>query len=185
MATRTIYFVRHGEYDFEAQSPSLKRLTGRGKKQAQLTGKRLRSLPATFIYSSDLIRAVETAEIIRRNHEGIPYEKRRNLRECVLPSPFVFKNVPEEYLRAGQAQADAAFSRFLRPARGHDKHEIIVAHGNLIRYLISRVLVDSGYNWSRMGTNYCGISKVVVKSNGRIRLITYNDTGHLPRHSQT
>ena len=58
-------------------------------------------------------------------------------------------------------------------------------HGNPIRYLISRLLVDSGDSWSRMGTNNCGISKVVVRSNGRIRLMTYNDTGHLPHQSQT
>ena len=180
MATRTIYFVRHGEYDWQAQPPSLKRLTPLGKKQAQLTAKRLRSLPVTAIYSSDLIRAVETAEIIRRNHDGIPYAKRRVLRECALPSPYSFKNVSEERLRAGQKQAAAAFSSFLRPARGHDKHEIIVCHGNLIRYLVSRLLVDSGDNWSRMGTSNCGISKVVIKSDGRMRVITYNDIGHLP-----
>ncbi len=90
-----------------------------------------------------------------------------------------------EYLQAGQKQAAAAFSSFLRPARGRDKHEIIVSHGNLIRFLVSRLLADSGNNWTRLGTDNCGISEVVIKSDGRIVLVTYNDVGHLPRRLQT
>ncbi len=81
MAIRTIYLVRHGEYDWDDQPSPLKGLTERGVEQAQLTAKRLGSLPATAIYSSDLQRAVETAEIIHGRFDGVPHEKRRNLRE--------------------------------------------------------------------------------------------------------
>ena len=65
MATRTLYLIRHGEYDWDDQPTPHKGLTRRGRKQARLTARRLRTLPATAIYSSDLRRAVETAEIIR------------------------------------------------------------------------------------------------------------------------
>jgi broad specificity phosphatase PhoE len=60
MATRRIYLVRHGEYNRDDPHSPLRGLTHRGVKQARLTARRLRSVPATAIYSSDLTRAIET-----------------------------------------------------------------------------------------------------------------------------
>lgn len=61
-----------------------------------------------------------------------------------------------------------------------DRHELIVAHGNLIRYLICRVLGASPRAWASMRINNCGLSEVVVESDGSLTLASYNDTGHLP-----
>ena len=179
MATRRIYLVRHGEYDWDDQPSPLKGLTPRGVQQAQLTAKRLGSVPAGAIYSSDLQRAIETAEIICRELSGVPYEKTRELRECFLPNPLS-ENVPEELIQAGEKQAATAFSKYLRPARGHDRHEIIVTHGNMIRYLVSRILGGSPDSWLRMRTLNCGITEMAVESDCRIWLVSYNDVGHLP-----
>ena len=46
MATRRIYLVRHGEYDWDDQPGPLKGLTPRGVKQARLTAN-LRKWPST------------------------------------------------------------------------------------------------------------------------------------------
>ena len=179
MATRRLYLVRHGEYDWDNEPGPEKGLTARGVEQARLTAKRLGRVPLTALYSSDLARAVQTAEIIRQDHDGIPCAKRSILRECFLPGPFL-TNVDAERIEAGRKQAAAAFSEFFRPARGEDKHEIIVSHGNLIRYLVARVLGGCGDDWYRMGTLNCGISQVEVTSDGRMRVLAYNDAGHLP-----
>ena len=77
-------------------------------------------------------------------------------------------------------QAEAAFFRYLRPTRGDDKNEIIVSHGNLIRYLVSRVLGGSPDSWLRMRTFNCGITEIAVESDGRLWLVSHNDVGHLP-----
>ena len=185
MATRTIYLVRHGEYDWDDRPSPVKGLTERGVEQTRLTAKRLRSVPATAIYSSDLQRAVETAEIIRGVFDGVRYEKRRNLRECIpaVPGDLIenrlFSRFSPERLRVGEQHAAAAFAKYFRPTRGEDKHEIVVSHGNLIRYLVSRILTDSGDGWVRMRTLNCGISEVAIDSDGRIQLASYNDVGHL------
>jgi probable phosphoglycerate mutase len=125
------------------------------------------------------MRAVETAQIIGAEHDGVPYTKRSDLRECVLPSP-VFANVPPEHLQAGEAQAAGVFSRYLRPTPSGDENEIIVSHGNLIRYLASRVLHGAPDSWLQMKTFNCGITEIAIESDGRLWLVTYNDVGHLP-----
>ena len=168
----------HGEYDWDNQPNPMKGLTARGVQQAQLTAKRLRSVQATAIYSSDLMRAVETAAIISGELDGFPCRKRRDLRECFLPSP-TFANVPAELIQAGEKQAASVFSKYLCPTRAGDKHEIIVSHGNMIRYLAARVL-GSPDSWLRMRTFNCGITEIAIESDGRLWLVSYNDVGHLP-----
>ena len=103
MATRRVYLVRHGEYDWDDQPSPLKGLTPRGVQQAQLTAKRLRAVSPAAIYSSDLARAVETAEIIASEFDRIPFKKRKNLRECFLRSP-AFTNVPVEVIQAERSK---------------------------------------------------------------------------------
>jgi broad specificity phosphatase PhoE len=124
------------------------------------------------------MRAVETAEIIGAEFNGIPYEKDSELRECYLPSPALI-DVPLELIQAGEKQAAAAFSKYLC-TRGDAKNEIIVSHGNLIRYLASRVLGSATDSWLRMRTFNCGITEIAVESDGRLWLVSHNDVGHLP-----
>jgi probable phosphoglycerate mutase len=174
-----IFLVRHGEYDWDNQPSPVKGLTVRGVQQAKLTAQRLRNMPVTAIYSSDLMRAVETAEIIRAEFDGVTYKKRKELRECYLSNPNQSK-VPKELIEQGERQAEEAFCRYLRPTRGNDKSEIIVSHGNLIRHLASRVVASSPDSWFRMKTFNCGITEIAIDADGGKWLVSYNDVGHLP-----
>jgi alpha-ribazole phosphatase/probable phosphoglycerate mutase len=65
---KTLYFVRHGETDWNARHLIMGQrdlpLNARGREQAALTAKRLAGIPFTTCYSSDLVRARETAEIL-------------------------------------------------------------------------------------------------------------------------
>ena len=179
MAIRTVYLIRHGEYHWDTDHARFLHLTPRGEKQARLTAKRIASIPVTAFYSSDLVRAVETAEIIRRHLPGSTLVKRRMLREVLPPSPWL-KNVVPERTDAGRKRAELAFVRLFRKARGGDKHEVVVCHGNLIRWLVTRGIGGSGEEWLRMDTRNCGISEVVVSADGTIKVVSYNDVGHLP-----
>jgi broad specificity phosphatase PhoE len=98
----------------------------------------------------------------------------------MLPWQPTFGNVPVEIIEAGEKQAAAAFSKYLRPSPGDDKNEIIVSHGNLIRYLASRVLGGSPDSWLRMRTYNCGITEIEIESDGRPWVVSHNDVGHLP-----
>lgn len=179
MGTRHIYLVRHGEYDWDDQPHPMKGLTVLGKQQAQITAERLSSVSIAAIYSSDLQRAIETAEIIGRAHAGVPHKQSPDLRECMLSCP-AFSEAPRERLQEGHEQAERAFSEYLRPTDGDDGSDIIVSHGNLIRYLAARVL-GSRKSWRQLNTFNCGITEIAVDPNGSLWLVTYNDVGHLPR----
>lgn len=66
-----VYFVRHGETDFNAKhvhQPDTAQLNELGRKQALRAQEEVRKLQPTHIISSNHTRAVETAEII--NKEG-------------------------------------------------------------------------------------------------------------------
>jgi len=182
MATRTIYLVRHGLHDHELEGG----LTPVGVEQARLTAQRFRSLPISAIHCSTMPRAAETAEIIAQVFPDVPLHRSRGLRECfpcIPPIPVYieyFAQVPAEDIVQGRKQAEKAFVRYFKRARGKDKHEILVSHGNLIRYFVCRVLQIRPEAWGSMDMGNCGISKVLTKSDGWMILVSHNDVGHLP-----
>lgn len=84
MTTKKIGLIRHGETEWnhlgKAQGHSDIPLNDLGRKQAKLLGKRLALENWERIYSSDLLRAKETAEIIA-TYTKLPHLTDRRLRE--------------------------------------------------------------------------------------------------------
>ena len=66
--TNTIYLVRHGQTEWnikgKTQGHGNSNLTEKGKTQAMELAEAMVKYPIDYIYSSDLGRAIETAEII-------------------------------------------------------------------------------------------------------------------------
>lgn len=201
MASRWLYLVRHGQYEKvspdEGTGGESKAeltvlvdggLTALGMEQARLTAERLESCPIDAIHCSSLPRAVQTAEIIARAFPRIQLRKTQILWECIpcVPSSLSehFSDVTPEEARQGGERAEEAYGRYFKPAQGEDKHEIVVCHGNLIRYLVSRALGAEPETWLRMGTLNCGISLVQVAS-GWTTVMSFNDSGHLPMDKRT
>ncbi len=195
MATRTLYLLRHGKhqnlpFDRKAgltleQARKLDAgLMPIGVEQAQVTAQRLSSLPISAIHCSTLPRARETADIIIPKFPGVPVYRSRALRECipcVPPARAEYFKIFIGDLSPGKVQAEKAFDKYFKPARGDDKHEIIVSHGNLIRYFVCRILQAPPESWTEMNTHNCGITQVQIQSDGTIWLVSYNSAGHLPR----
>ncbi len=81
---KTVFIFRHGETTWNLknmiQGHSDIPLNSRGLEQAQTIVPRLRDATIEKIYSSDLIRAMQTTEIVNE-HLQVPIEFRRNLRE--------------------------------------------------------------------------------------------------------
>lgn len=80
-----LYFVRHGESEANVQRVISNRespfgLTERGREQAEVLAERLRGIPITAIYSSPVLRAIETADIISKRLDQ-PYQITEALRE--------------------------------------------------------------------------------------------------------
>jgi serine/threonine-protein phosphatase PGAM5 len=188
---RILYLIRHGHYFMEAppSGGAVGSLSPLGVAQARRTARRMRGVPFAIIHCSTLPRAVETADLIRRARPLVPLRYAHVLRESIPSLPrrrgWISRRLhPEDIARAG-SRAERALVRYFRPSRGPDRHELIVAHGNLIRYLVCRVLGVSPRAWADMGSHNCGVSVVAVRGDGTRSLLSYNDTGHLPPHLVT
>ncbi len=191
MAVKTVYLVRHGHYE-SWQNKAVDgegRLTGFGQEQAQAAARRISSLPLTAIHCSTLNRAQQTCQIIAEQFPNLKSKKSALLCEGipVIPPRWqeFLSDYPEEDLAVDRARADKAFRTFFTKPKKADAHELIVAHGNLIRYLLCRVLeVDVG-SWGYMEIDHCSISEVRITSKGWMKLMRMNDTCHLPAHLVT
>ncbi len=178
---RTLVLVRHGAYSTEG-------LTRLGKMQAAQAARRIRRVPATAIHCSTMKRAVQTAEIIAKELRGLPLRRANLLRECVPSLPPELREgsgVPAEAMRLGKDQADRAYRRYFRRPSGRDACDVLVCHGNLIRYLVCRALALGTYAWCYLGSAHCGITVIRIMANGKTILDSYNDTGHLPENMRT
>ena len=187
---RTLYLIRHGVYDEDdPRDPDLGRaLTPRGEEQARRTGARLARLGIRFdaLHASTMTRARQTADLIGQALGGITPQLSRDLRECTPPT--VREDVMARQSAGGpdscRATLERARERYLRPCAQGDSTEIIVCHGNVIRYLVSRVLGLDSTLWLNMTIANCSISVVQVRADGRTRLVSFADVGHLPEAMQ-
>lgn len=187
---KTIILVRHGQY-YPKSENTLEKLTTLGRKQAQLAGKRLAENKIDRIVHSTMPRAQETAEIIKKT---LGYRKKMescdSLRECVPGFPKKLRkkygHTDEKKLKSYKVQADRAFKKYFKAPR-KDSVEVLVCHGNIIRYLICKVMALEGYEWMQMDIQQCGMSVVVLRSKGEHRkiVISHNDVGHIPKHLRT
>src|SRR5436190_1460880 len=92
MGTRILSLVRHGTYDTGEAGEKYDQVTSLGTRQPTRVGNRLASLDLHVLHHSDLLRAVETAEIIARELDrAIPVKSSKLLREGVptVPCPWL------------------------------------------------------------------------------------------------
>jgi serine/threonine-protein phosphatase PGAM5 len=174
VGTRTLLFLRHGQYDAESRGE----LTPLGREQALLTAKYLEPLRFDVVWSSTLPRARETADIVAEHLGGLRVRHTGLLREG-LYTKVEGHEVPASERREDRARADAAYGKIVRTSR-IDRTELVVCHGNLIRYLMCRALHTPVAKWMRMTTSHCGLTRVIVRDTGAVRVVSYNETSHLP-----
>ena len=177
---KILFFVRHGQYEPNGFGG---KLTTLGRKQALRLARRLNEWPITTIRSSDMARAVETAQIIAEHMGGIRVRKSPVLRE-MFPTAFRGRVVPLKHRAQGKDNLDTILKRYFRLPRS-TRHEVIVCHGNVIRSLVCRVLNVRLTLWGQMGSANAGITRFTLFSDGHVGLSSYNDVGHLPTHMIT
>ena len=143
-----LYLVRHGETDWNRQ----RRIQGRtdiplndtGREQARLAASVLSSLPVARVYSSPLVRARETAEIISALLGTEPSSALADLTERDygaaegLTSAEVDARFPEGSSVPRQEDRSHATARFLAAVAGLAKlypHDslVVVSHGGVLR----------------------------------------------------
>jgi serine/threonine-protein phosphatase PGAM5 len=66
-----------------------------------------------------------------------------------------------------------------------DRHDIIVCHGNVIRYFVTKVLKVDTKAWLQMTIGNCSLTTVNIRPDGSLKLVSFNDLGHIPPNLQT
>ena len=109
------------------------------------------------------------------------WEKRQHLPSDLKPWLDMWAAGTEwSRIEQGMQQARRSFEKYFVPAHRSTRHEIVVCHGNILRYFVCRALNVAEDAWIQTDVHNCGISEILVEPNGRTMLVSHNDTGHLP-----
>lgn len=174
---RKLILVRHGQYD-----PLTGRLTALGRRQAAATVRALRQFELDAIHCSTMIRAQETASILKRGlGSRLKLSRSRLLTEAIpTPVPGLTERAQLPELAQNLRRMQRAHARLARPARG-ERTELVVAHGNLIRLFVCLTLDVKPVTWLKMRIHNCSISVLLVKDDAQQVLSSFNETLHLPK----
>jgi serine/threonine-protein phosphatase PGAM5 len=174
---RKLILVRHGQYD-----QLTGRLTALGRKQAAATIRALRQYEFEAIHCSTMIRAHQTASILKKGlGSRLKIERSRLLSEALpTPVPGLTERAQLPELRQNLVRMQRAHARLARPARG-ERTELVVAHGNLIRLFVCLTLDVKPVTWLKMRIHNCSISVLVVKDDAQHVLSSFNETLHLAK----
>lgn len=189
-----IILIRHGQYKPQSETQS-EQLTKLGRTQAKLIGKRLRDYKIDQIFVSTMPRALETAELILKE---IDYKKKMIktdlLRECIPGFPLSLQKkyglTDTKRFKKDIIQSEKAFKNFINVklnAKNTNKTVLIVCHGNIIRYLACKVLGIETLKWVKLDILQCSLSIFELRNQKeeKMKLISFNDVGHIPISKQT
>lgn len=186
---RTIILVRHGAYQADPANPSPgPGLLPIGAAQAKLAASRLATMGKfDAIVSSPMTRAHETARVIAADVPHGSFEILPQLQECTPPTrrKEITKNETAESMAACKATLDALFSQRFVPTAGSPRRELFVAHGNVIRSLVVRALGVDPEAWLEMSVGHASITEILIEPDGRFKVISAGDVGHLPLNLQS
>lgn len=157
-----LLLVRHGETDWNRSGRVMGDqaipLNQVGERQAQVCAEILSRTPISGVFTSPVLRAVQTAEILRRPHE-VPLQHISELREIGVglwinrywkdfaddPARRDWYGQPDtarpsggETLREVQHRAVGAVERIIKCPQ--DKPYVFVSHGDVIRAILAHYL---------------------------------------------
>ena len=200
-----ILLIRHGRQESPLCNVDVP-LAEEGRRQAELLGERLAGKQIDAVWSSNLIRAVETADIINERIKA-PRKIRESLKEISFGdmeglSDEVIADRYEDFLRArlkmerdmsypGGECAEDVLARVLpvmKEILNMDYETVaIVTHGGVIRSLVAHYLGMDLARVPLLATQLenCGITELWIrKHDGRVILNRFNDASHLEGHPE-
>jgi serine/threonine-protein phosphatase PGAM5 len=187
-AARTIVLVRHGAYDTAApRSEDGPGLVPLGIAQARLTGARLRGLPDAprKIIASNMTRARQTAGVIHETLPEVPVELTDTLRECTPRTVNAMGAMALEAAQLCEKRLDAAFATYFIAAADGAETDVLVCHGNVIRYFVMKTLGVDATHWLQMSVGHGSLTVIRIEPNGAYHLLSVGDVGHLPPNMQS
>jgi serine/threonine-protein phosphatase PGAM5 len=182
---RTVVLVRHGAYADDDDSVDEGHLVTLGRQQARMVAERLDAMPIAFdsLQASTLNRARETAEIVAEWFPDLDLELHDDLRECTMRTrrQDIMERLDPDEAKACEDRLEGTFARLFRPVEGESgRHDIVICHGNVIRWFVCKILDVDPEAWLQMGIAHCSITVVQVRTDGSMKLLSFADSGHVP-----
>ena len=196
-----LYIIRHGETfgNLNGDGFSETDHTPKGERQIALLGERFKDENIDKFYVSPLVRAVKTANAVRKYHKNTPIiidtlllEKGTSPDYIGLPDEEIKKLCPDAEINhrspLGEEDDLKAYSRAkkiiekIKAENGFEDTIVIIAHGTFNSYLVLAALdfpLKENFNFSHVNT---GVTLVqTIKENGVIKtkLKFLNDYSHL------
>ncbi len=189
---RTIYLIRHGEYNQTDTSDSDigNVLTPLGIAQARLLSARLKGMSVKFtsLVSSTMIRAIQTAQVINADFPELELKESNLIRECTPPTwreDIMVKTDPKELSECVDNLEKAFREFFISSPDANNRNDIIVCHGNVIRYFVAKVLKVDTMSWLQMSITNCSLTIIRITPDGTMKLDAFGDYGHIPENMRT
>jgi len=185
-----IYLIRHGAYDrdtVQADDRIGGALNALGHDQGKLIGERLASLPVRFhaLATSDFTRARETANDIGVILHMTPMQDSL-IHECTPTADRddYMKNHSPANIAVCDANLQAAWAKYFKPTPDGDTHDLLVSHGNAIRWMVAKALGMDIRAWSHFDIANASLTVINIRADGSMRLAMFSDVGHLPVNKQ-
>lgn len=210
MPITKLYLVRHGQSGgnvsgtFGGHSPTP--LSELGLEQAEITAKALAKERINIIYSSDLLRAVQTAEPLaeklgleinktsafRERHVGVLEGLTFNESKQQYPKDYYalinrdinHKITDGESYRHLLRRGTSALKEILQTNKG--KRVVIFSHTGAICYLTLYLIGAINRHTKQtpwLVTSNCGINRFEIRGRNNTRVLAINDTRHLMKNT--
>ncbi len=198
----TFYLVRHGQTVWntlgKTQGHGDSPLTNLGVSQAENLGEALKDFPIDIVYSSDLGRAVQTAEIIseKLGKKSVPTPLLREMGfgiwegmqlkkiEETYPEKFnLWRHSPDKLEIEGGETLNHILDRQKQLIeelnnKYENKHILLVSHSVTVRVMLLHFLDSSVKNLYRIKIDNTALNIVEYRNYGPV-VIKINDTTHL------
>lgn len=185
-----LYLIRHGIYDRNdsLSDETANGLNPQGHEQARLTGERLKGLHLKLgrIVSSNYTRARETAADIAALL-GRPVTVDTLLHECTpyaARADYMANAAPGE-IDACEANLTVAWARYMTASPDSNVVDLLVCHGNVIRWFAARAMGADTKRWSSLDVANGSITIISVGPEGASKLAVFSDVAHVPPDQQT
>ena len=200
-----LYLIRHGRQNSTLCNVDAE-LSAEGRTQAELLRDRLMSYPIDAIYSSNLIRAKQTAEILNQAFK-LPVQVRENLKEIsfglmtgmtgqYIDEHFHDFNIEQNKLlndlpypggENGMAVYERVMPVITELLQSGSHNILIVTHGGVIRALLAALIgrTQAERFLFAVSLENTGITQLIYnQENERFYLERFNDCAHLEGHRE-
>jgi serine/threonine-protein phosphatase PGAM5 len=132
-----------------------------------------------------MARARETAAVIRESLPEVEFRQSPELSECTPPASRLLEGESPEAQATCAKRLDRVFAERFKPATSADRNDLIIAHGNVIPYLITKVLGVDSRAWLGIAIAHASLTAIRVRPDSTMSVMAVGDVGHIPPNLQS